>query len=282
MDLINQGWQRDFIACLNLNGIQTVQLPSDNFTLLRLNDSDKLLVNLLSVDQHAKVEELIQLRECFALEQILVVQLWQDVWITKPAQVFSRISSMLGLNRSIHGRKTKLLPVKQEIANDFFNKYHLQGTVRCKYRFGLMLEEKLVAVAGFSGLRPMNHTDGYHSVELVRFATLNGITVTGGMSKLIKHMVAELKPNDVMSYADRDWSDGNGYTRLGFTLAGHTAPMQIFMHQTTMERCFPHRLPAALQLAIAPMEEQERLSCLEKLNYIPVFNTGNLKYILYL
>lgn len=282
MGLENKDWRQEFRVQLNDSGIFTAMMPSSIFYLLRLNGLEKILFNLLSVDQHPDAEESVKLRSDFENEGIQVIQLWEDIWIKKPEQVLSRIKSVLGLNRRVHGRKTKIVPVKQETANDFFNTYHLQGTAGCKYRYGLELDNQLLAVAGFSAKRPMNHTENYSSVELIRFATIDGVTVTGGLSKLIRHFVASEKPDDMMSYADQDWSDGNGYTRLGFTLVGKTPPMQILLHKDTLERCFPHRLPTTLQQDIEAMDEQERMLYLRKLNYTPVFNTGNLKYLLYL
>ncbi len=283
MGLAHKDWRQEFSEYLNDSGIFTSRMPSSIFHLLRLNGSEKILFNLLSVDQHSDAEESVKLKSGFEKEGVQVIQLWEDIWTNKPEQVLSRIKSVLGLNRRVHGRKTKIVPVKQETANDFFNRYHLQGTAGCKYRLGLELDNQLLAVAGFSAKRPMNHTENYNSVELIRFATIDGVTVTGGLSKLIRHFVASEKPDDIMSYADQDWSDGNGYTRLGFTLVGKTPPVQVLLHRDTLERCFPHRLPiAVLQQDLETMGEQERMLYLRKLNYTPVFNTGNLKYLLYL
>lgn len=282
MGLENKNWRQQFREQLNDIGIFAGQVPSDIFYLLRLNSSEKILFNLLSIDQQSYAEESVKLRHDAEQNGVQVIQLWEDIWISRPEQVLSRIKSVLGLNRRVHGRKTKIVPLKQEIANDFFNKYHLQGTAGCKYRFGLELDDELLAVAGFSAKRPMNHTEDYNSVELIRFATIDGVTVTGGLSKLIRHFVAAEQPDDIMSYADQDWSDGKGYTRLGFTLVGKTPPLQVLLQKDTLERRFPHRLPMALQQDIQAMDEQERRLYLQKLNYTPVFNTGNLKYLLYL
>lgn len=282
MGLENKDWRQEFRERLNDGGIFATQVPSDIFYLLRLSGSEKLLFNLLSIDQHTDAEESVKLRREAEQNGVQVIQLWEDIWINRPEQVLSRIKSVLGLNRRVHGRKTTIVPVNQETANSFFNRHHLQGTAGCKYRFGLELDNELLAVAGFSAKRPMNHTEGYNSVELIRFATIDGLTVTGGLSKLIRHFVQSAHPDDVMSYADQDWSDGNGYIRLGFSQVGETPPMQILLHKGTMERCLLHRLPAALQKDIEPMQEPERMSYLEKLNYTTVFNTGNLKYLLYL
>jgi len=123
------------------------------------------------------------------------------------------------------------------------------------------------------------HAD-YTSVELIRFATADGFTVQGGLSKLIKHLIKTILPNDVMTYADLDWSYGKGYTKLGFELVAQVPPAEIWLDQATNTRYFPHRLPDKIITATAQLTEAERTIYLNSLHYISVFNTGNLKYII--
>ena len=40
------------------------------------------------------------------------------------------------------------------------------------------------------------------------------------MGKLLKAFIEEVRPDDVMSYADASWSDGDVYRKLGFTEEG--------------------------------------------------------------
>ncbi len=54
----------------------------------------------------------------------------------------------------------------------------------------------------------------YRSYEMVRFANVTGVTVTGGLSKLIKAFAEEVKPDDIMTYVDREWSDGKATANL--------------------------------------------------------------------
>lgn len=255
-------------------------MGSDFFDILLLNGKEGLLINLISIENEYNAAALTGFSEACAKKDIQVIQLWEDIWMSRREQVLSRLCSVLGLNKTVHGRKTKIVTVDQEKANVFFERHHLQGTAGCKYRYGLEFDQELIAVAGFSDKRPMNHTAGYTSAELIRFATVKGITVTGGLSKLISHFVKLHEPNDIMSYADRDWSDGKGYLRLGFTEVARTSPIQLYLQQDTMLRHLPHRLPAAVLQTLKDMEEINHVEYLKSLNYKPVYNTGNLKYIL--
>lgn len=283
MGIKNNCWEAELIKAFEQAGAATAYLPSTTFSLVSLKSSDHILLNLISIACPHPPDMLIDLQQHWAKKDVQVLHLWEDVWLTKPQQVLSRINSILGKNKTIHGRKTKIIEVSQRIADEFYQRYHLQGSAGCKYRIALVHEGEMVAIAGFSGKRKMRYkAEGYTSVELIRFATADGFTVTGGLSKLIRHMVKELGPDDVMSYADMDWSAGQGYLKLGFQQVAIVPPMPILLNINTMERCFPQRLPAALQAAISTMDEAEAALYLRSQDYVPLFNTGNLKYILYL
>ena len=51
----------------------------------------------------------------------------------------------------------------------------------------------------------------------MRYASAEGLGVNGGMGKLLNAFIEEVHPDDVMSYADASWSDGDVYRKLGFT-----------------------------------------------------------------
>ena len=121
----------------------------------------------------------------------------------------------------------------------------------------------------------------YTSAELVRFASKDGCTVTGGLSKLIKHFLILKKPNDLMSYADRDWSLGKGYDQLGFQLTSTTTPAYVYVDEKTKLRYFPHRLPKKVLSAFDEQKELNLDDYLAEQGYAKAFNTGNLKYHLY-
>ena len=58
------------------------------------------------------------------------------------------------------------------------------------------------------------------SYEWVRYASLAGTRIIGGMGKVLKHFIDEQHPDDIMSYADLEWSDGAVYQALGFEAEG--------------------------------------------------------------
>lgn len=263
---ITPAWSNDIFLSLEAMDISVDHMFGNKLNLLELNGG-LLILNLIPIVNDYSPEQLLEAQHAYGTKGILLVQLWEDIWLNKQDQVLSRISALLGRNKKIHGRKTSVHQLHQKEADDFLVKYHLQGSVKARYKFGLFYEEELVAVATFSATRLMKFKDPqYRSAELIRFASKAGITVTGGMTKLIKHYLTLLKPNDLMSYADRDWSLGNGYEVSGFTLEQTQEPAHLWLDTESGKRYFSHRKPEE-----APESR-----------YVKVFNTGNLKYILYL
>ena len=84
----------------------------------------------------------------------------------------------------------------------------------------------LVAVATFSNARKwLKGGREIRSYEWTRYASLPGLRVSGGMGKMLKAFINEVHPDDIMSYADLEWSEGTVYGKLGFTLEGRKDPV---------------------------------------------------------
>lgn len=261
-------WQNSVLLALQDIGLSITHVEHEKYNLLLCNN--RIIINLISLDNDYKAEELIELQSAFQLKNIQLVQLWEDVWQTRQDQVLGRIRSILGLNVRLHGRKGIIKVIDQKQADDFLNANHIQASAKARHKFALEIDGKTIAVACFSNVRFMKAVSrDYRSVELIRFATLMGFTATGGFTKLLKHFIKMIAPNDVMSYADRDWSLGNAYEQSGFKLVGVTPPAQIWLDKKKLIRYFPHRLPDQVN------------SCLND-DFLTIYNTGNLKYILYL
>jgi len=132
---------------------------------------------------------------------------------------------MDGLKR-LYARNCEVRKITKDIAEPFLDLYHQLRYTRCRYLYGLFVAREgrsgipvgtLVAVGGFSNPRRWDK-DGktISSCEWVRYASLEGIGVDGGMGKVLKAFIEEVHPDDVMSYADASWSDGDVYRKLGF------------------------------------------------------------------
>ncbi|WP_237028667.1 hypothetical protein [Pedobacter steynii] len=278
MGSITADWQLNFVAALQEKGIAFKE-GEDRLVLL---DKGQVAINMVSLQNNVDPEKLIDLQTDCQKKNIYLVHLWEDIWKTRRNQVLGRIASILGQNKTLHGRKAKVLVINQAEADEFLEENHLQASAKARYKFALDIDGQMVAVALFSGGRPMNRIAAdYRSYELIRFASLIGYTVTGGFSKLLKHFINLVQPNDLMSYADKDWSLGNAYDLSGFKLVKESPAVDIWLNRKDDKRVFTHRLPIPLQSAMKEMAKEEQQQFLLENDYIRVFNTGNLKYILY-
>lgn len=135
---------------------------------------------------------------------------------------------------SVYARNCTVRRIDKPAAAAFLNDNHKFGDAACRYRYGLFVERStgaseqvlppgmLVAVAQFSNARRWRKGEGIvSSYEWVRYASLKGLRVVGGMSKLLNAFVEEVHPDDVMSYAEQDCPDGgDAYLALGFVSEG--------------------------------------------------------------
>lgn len=273
-------FEQDFLYTVQNRYGEVKSIQENPFYVIALNE--KVSVNLVRLNSNVSAQELINLQQLYQQKGIMLVNLWQDVWIAKRQQVLSRLDSFNGLNKTLHGRKAKIAILEANEAKVFLDENHLQGFIKTKHLLGLSFNNELMAVACFSSARPMKSKGiTYKSAELVRFATKAGFTVVGGLGRLIGAFLKENKVNDLMTYADRDWSLGSGYDKLGFKLAEATQAVVFYVNTNTLIRYAAHRLPKAI---IKAYQEQNNLSLNDFLadkDYTEVFNIGNFKYYLY-
>lgn len=223
--------------------------------------------------------------DTFALppDNQLRIMIWEDVWYAKRPIVESRLRALLGGSVRIPARLTRAQRIDKPTADHFLSQNHLQIPTNAKYKYGLFLpqrhfskikgqwrseqpphESTLVAVASFSGGRNIVRAgQTYRSYELIRFCNLLNCTVIGGLDKLLKTFVEEIQPDDLMTYADRDWSEGASYQKLGFERIEATDSQQFWVNPHSFERHYADRLSPD---HIAP-------------DWIKVQNSGSWKFL---
>lgn len=240
-----------------------VKLPVDNFGI-----SQKIFFQNLSISA--------------TTQNIQLIIIWEDWWIAKQNILRWRILSHLGRFTGVHGRLCNVARITKTQADNFLLQNHLHGSPHAKHKYGLFYKKNLVAVATFSSGRPVERFGKtYRSYELVRFANSENVIVNGGIGKLVSYFVAEQNPDDIMSYADCDWSSGNSYNKLEFKFIEYTEPQKFYLNVKTCQRYYPKKLPQELLQQYA----QQSLSLddfLATLDIFTIYNSGNKKYLLLL
>ncbi|GAA4410928.1 hypothetical protein GCM10023187_36130 [Nibrella viscosa] len=283
----------ELISALHQRPISTVPIQAGFITPFRVVQlaETQILLHLIDINTYVRFRHqhdshffFQQFSETLATAGRQVIHLWEDVWRQKPAIVLSRLNALVGLSERIPARLTQIRRVDRPTATQFLEDNHLQVVTLSKYRYGLYLPQRyfrvlspefrpqlpvgetelLVALATFSLPRRIEREEKqYRSVELVRFANRLGCTVVGGLDKLLKGFITEHQPDDIMTYADRDWSDGRSYGKLGFTRIELTEPQQFWLHPEEMLRYYPHRLPTEVSAD----------------QLLPVYNAGSIKFV---
>jgi hypothetical protein len=64
------------------------------------------------------------------------------------------------------------------------------------------------------------------------------------MGKLLKAFIEEVRPDDIMSYADLEWSEGGVYETLGFKAEGIKSPV-MFEIDPQMQRHPVSHIPSS-------------------------------------
>lgn len=168
-------------------------------------------------------------------EQLLIldekIHLHRDIWESRKLQVLSRLDSIFNINTdNIYARNTEVISISKPEAKQFLDTNHLMGFGGGKTFIGLRDDTELVAVAAFSKILLMKYEQPpYNSVELERYCSLQGTTVVGGLDKLIKAYLNENNVDDIITYVDKEWSDGSSYLNLGFKAIGETEPLTFMV-----------------------------------------------------
>lgn len=177
------------------------------------------------------------------------VMIAEDRW-RYSSMIRARILAHLKVFTQIYARNCEVRKIDRQTAADFLRVNHSYGDASCRYRYGLYLKRhtghnaastnhigELIAVATFSNARKWIKSDRViRSYEWTRYASLPGLRISGGMGKLLNAFIEEVNPDDIMTYADMEWSDGKVYERLGFSLEGRKEPVTFLIDTVNWKR----------------------------------------------
>jgi hypothetical protein len=213
-------FEKDVINLLRANNIDHNFHPESHLLV-----SDILNIKFIPIDKDNEDQGHYQ---SLTKETKLIIHLWEDIYWSHGGVVNSRVLSLFGISKRIHGRSTIIKSISQLELDDFLKVNHLNIITKAKYKYGMYHKEELVAVAAFGRSCPIQSNGRtYRSHELIRFCSLLNHTVVGGLSKLIHHFEGTVNPEHIMTYVDREWSEGSSYKKLGFSIDCYTQP-QIF------------------------------------------------------
>ena len=194
----------------------------------------------------------------------LPIHIDEDIWLTKPDLLLNRIKVLVGKGERVYARQCIAARIDKKTALSFQKEHHLQTELPGKYRYGLFFEGELVAIMVFSGGRLMRHSENYRSFECLRFCSKQRLIIIGGFSKLLKAFILDFNPNDIMTYVDADWSNGDKFEKLGFIKIMVTEPQVFFVNKENNQR------------------EPAKENVFNSDSFYKIFNSGSIKMIKYL
>lgn len=220
-----------------------------------------------------KTKEYHQEKKLLALtKDVNLVHVWEDDWKFKRPIIESRIKNILGLNQQIFARKTKIKEIDSKTLNEFLERTHLQGNINSSYRIGLFNNDKLVSVMSFGNRN--------NKLELLRFSNELNTNVVGGFSKLLSYFIKTHQPEEIITYADLDWSNPNNnvYLKNGFIFNGMTQPGYYWCHNEIRQNRMNFQKFKLVEQGFDPNKTENEI--MFERGFKKVYNSGNLKYSL--
>lgn len=197
----------------------------------------------------------------------------EDEWDFQSAIVKSRLLHILRQNHArIHARQCVVREIDSPTAAKFCDDNHVQGKGRSNARFGLFHENTLVSVMTFSKLNLSRKIKGW---ELNRFCSLPGLNIPGGASRLLTAFELAYTPTELITYADRRWSAGGVYEKLGFSLSGTTSPGYWYFLPNEGKRIHRFSLRKNKNDDQSLTEYENRI----KQGYLRIWDCGHKKYV---
>lgn len=274
---------RDISAFLENEGFANSVLNPDDIPLISTEsapgDIRKILpVSILSRSEEEADAYSTALSECMKGMDGKLIIITEDRWNIQPEMMKARLLAHLESFTPLYARNCEIRRIDKPMAATFLKKCHSYGDAACRYRYGMFVKRHtghlaaeggtiapgtLVAVAEFSNARRWQKGgQEIRSYEWTRYASLPDIRINGGMGKMLNHFIGEVRPDDIMSYADLEWSEGMVYEQLGFTAEGMKSAVMFTIDDGWQRR---------------PVREGED-GCISESGHLYFRNFGSRKY----
>jgi len=208
-------------------------------------------------------------------QQLQLLHLWDYQFDANSELIRSMLMHRLRkTNATLGARKTKIQLLSSAQYREFLAHSHIQGAINSRVRIGLEYNGEIVAVMGIGASRFESNT-----WELHRFAVRPGLTVQGAASKLLNYFLTNQENcAKIVSYASRDYSNGNLYQQLGFVQTSTTPPSYFYFKNRQVYNRLQfqkHTLHTQLEVFDPGLTEWENM---QANGYNRFWDTGTIKY----
>lgn len=219
----------------------------------------------------------------FKENNIEIFHIWEHNWNNpvKKDIIKSMMLNKLKLTKNkIFARKCKIKEINSKQYSEFCLNNHIQGKSPSSIKLGLFYKDELVACMGFSNLRiNLGNKKSNNQYELVRYCNLKYTNIIGGASKLLKYFEKKYKPELIISYADRDYSQGNLYNVLGFKNEGITNISYNYYDpkNNTLKNRYNFRKSELVKNGYS--SELTEFQITHQMGLYRIYNSGTLKFV---
>ena len=233
--------------------------------------------NTFMNEREDKNKHLVKTELCES-KGVQLFHIFENEWLNPVKREIwkSMILSKLGKSSRIFARKCSVKEISHKESSEFLELNHIQGNVNAKIKIGLFKDNELVQVMTISKPRMSKK----YQYEIIRIASILGTVIVGGVSKMLRYFERLYKPKSIVSYANRRWSMGNVYEKLGFRLDHISMPNYFYFKKNenilySRNKFQKHKLKNILQNFDENLTETENMYIN---GYRKIYDSGNLVY----
>lgn len=288
---INQGYNFEFWIYSHQKDLYIFNFEQNNF-LNNLDEYDYIygddiiffynerkIFKFLKEDDYPK-NKLKNLKYNLSLKNnnIDIIFIFNDLIENKYEVILSRMLNKIGLSNKIYARNCDIRIIDNKETRNFLINNHIQGFLQSKINIGLYYNNELVSIMTFGKRRVAlgNKKTNENEFELLRFCNKINYTVIGGASKLLKYFIKNYNPKSILTFADKNWSNGNLYEKLNFKFIEETIPNYWYIKNGKRYHRYNFRKDILVKEGFDKNKTEHQI--MNERGYKRIYDCGNIKY----
>lgn len=206
--------------------------------------------------------------------------IYEDEWLNKEDIVKSMISHKLNITKDrIFARKCTIKELTNKESRIFISDNHIQCKTNASINIGLYYNNELYSVMTFNkrrlsiGNSKINNDIEY---DMVRYCNKKYTSVVGGANKLFNYFIKNYKYDNIISFANLDYSDGKIYYKMGFELLEKQPPNYYYVYDGIRKHRFMFRKDKLIKQGYDSNKSTHEIMLERKIYRI--YNSGILKF----
>lgn len=206
-------------------------------------------------------------------DNIFLYTIFEDEWIANKNAFKNKIKSSLGLlSKGDSARKCTLKYIDLNVAHDFLNAYHIQGAANGScYLGGYDSNNTLVAVMVFKKIKESIY-------ELNRFANDEN-THAGLFTRMLNKFEKDYTPNEIISFSDNRYSNGDVYKNNGFVLDYQLPPGYSVTNYKIREHKFNWRKSRIASRFNIDISGKTEWQLTQELGWDRIWDCGKIRWV---